>query len=84
MKKLTYQIEGYSHIYNDETEEVEKRLSLSTVTVENPTDADVAKAKKNAYNGEYHIEDDGQPEEPETLTVWDELDAAYQEGVDSV
>lgn len=44
-------------------------------------------AKREAYNGEYTIEDDGQPE-PETPagdpSVWDELDAAYQEGVDSV
>lgn len=44
-------------------------------------------ARKEAYNGEYTIEDDGQPE-PETPDVetvtWDELDEAYQEGVDSV
>lgn len=42
-------------------------------------------AKREAHNGEYTIEDDGQPE-PETpaetgdSAVWDELDAAYQEG----
>ena len=47
-------------------------------------------AKAEAYNGEYTIEDDGQPEPvvpptPEDeISVWDELDAAYQEGVDSV
>lgn len=47
-------------------------------------------AKKEAYNGEYTIEDDGQPEPvvpstpEEESSVWDELDAAYQEGVDSV
>lgn len=43
-------------------------------------------AKKEAYNGEYTIEDDGQPE-PETPSedsVWDELDEAFQRGVDSV
>lgn len=45
-------------------------------------------AKREAYNGEYTIEDDGRPE-PEPVTpseesVWDELDAAYQRGVDSV
>ena len=45
-------------------------------------------AKVEAINGEYTIEDDGRPEpspapagEPVT---WAELDAAYQEGVDSV
>ena len=44
-------------------------------------------AKKEAYNGEYTIEDDGQPEPeptPSGDSVWDELDAAYQRGVDSV
>ena len=46
-------------------------------------------AQKEAYNGEYEIYDDGLPEsEPEqstdTISVWDELDSAYREGVDSV
>ena len=45
-------------------------------------------AKQEAYNGEYTIEDDGKPEPETTPTgdpnVWDELDAAYQEGVNSV
>lgn len=44
-------------------------------------------AKKEAYNGEYTIEDDGKPEPeptPSGDSVWDELDAAYQRGVDSV
>lgn len=43
-------------------------------------------AKKEAYNG-YTIEDDGKPEPeptPSGDSVWDELDAAYQRGVDSV
>lgn len=44
-------------------------------------------AKREAYKGEYTIEDDGQPEPepaPSGDSVWDELDAAYQRGVDSV
>ena len=45
-------------------------------------------AKAEAYKGEYTIEDDGQPEpekpSSDDSAVWDELDAAYQEGVDSV
>ena len=45
-------------------------------------------AKKEAHNGEYTIVDDGQPEPVPAPTgdvvTWDELDAAYQEGVDSV
>lgn len=61
MKKLIYEIEGYTEVYNSETNEVEKKLAIATVTVENPTEADIEKAKKEAYNGEYTIEDDGQP-----------------------
>lgn len=38
-------------------------------------------AKKEAYNGEYEIFDDGQPESVPEPSIWDELDAAYQEGV---
>ncbi len=83
MKTLIYQVEGYSYAYNEATEELEKQLSLSLVTVENPTGRDIEQASKVAYNGEYTIEDDGQPEQVES-SVWDELDAAYQEGVDSV
>ena len=44
-------------------------------------------AKAEAYKGEYTIEDDGKPEPeptPSGDSVWDELDAAYQRGVDSV
>ena len=46
-------------------------------------------ARAEAYNGEYEIYDDGLPEPEPTPSggdsaVWDELDAAYQKGVDSV
>lgn len=76
--------------------------SINTGTDENPnwvdnlfgkripyTEANEEIAKAEAYNGEYTIEDDGQPEPEPTPSgddsaVWDELDAAYQEGVDSV
>ena len=38
-------------------------------------------AKKEADNGEYTVEDNGQPEPaPAEESVWDELDGAYQEG----
>ena len=42
-------------------------------------------ALKEAYNGEVTVEEVADPEVPaDEPTVWDELDAAYQEGVDSV
>jgi hypothetical protein len=55
------------------------------------TDADydvqMAFAKAEAYNGEVTVEevpDSEEPIAPTDSSVWDELDAAYQEGVDSV
>ena len=39
-------------------------------------------AAKEADDGTYSIEDDGADEA--YLTIWDELDAAYQKGVNSV
>lgn len=87
MKKLIYKVEGYTSVYNPATEEVTQQLSLAAVIVENPTEEEVARAAEVAYNGEYTIEDDGRPD-PLPLAgdgaVWDELDAAYREGVDSV
>lgn len=48
--------------------------------------ANMELAQREAYNGEYTIEDDDQPE-PEIPTeddVWADMAAALQEGVDSV
>ncbi len=55
MKVLTYKIEGYTGVYNPETEEVEQRLSLAEVIIENPTDEQIAQAAKTAYKGKYEI-----------------------------
>lgn len=75
MKKLIYKIEGYTGLYNTETEEVEQILSLADVSIENPTDADIERAKEIAHNGEYTIEDDGQPEPVAEPTTDDILNA---------
>lgn len=43
--------------------------------------------QKEAYNGEYAVDGEFDPipdPEPQEESVWDELDAAYQRGVDSV
>lgn len=91
MKILTYKVMGYTGVHNPETEEVEQIECLATMVVECPTQAILEEkeeiAKAEAYNGEYTIEDDGQPEPiiPEdTEEVWDELALALQEGVDSI
>lgn len=75
MKVLTYKIEGYMSVYNPNTEEVEQQLSLAEVTVENPTDEQIAQAAEIAYNGEYTIEDDGQPDPADTPSQLDVIEA---------
>ena len=74
MKILTYKVMGYTSVYSSETEDAEQRESLAEVTVENPSDADIARAKDIAYNGEYTIEDDG-IEETTTPTAEERIEA---------
>lgn len=81
MKKLTYQIAGYTEVYNPDTDKVEEALSLATVVVENATDADIERAKEIAWGGEYTVEDDGQPE-PETQPSTEERIAELEEALE--
>lgn len=62
MKTLTYQYESVTEVFNDETGLVEKRPILIGVNIENPTEDAIARAAEIAYNGEYTIDDDGQPD----------------------
>ena len=41
MKKLIYKIEGYTGVYNPETEKLEQQLSFAEMIVENPTEEDI-------------------------------------------
>ena len=75
MKKLIYQIEGYTYAYNPETEDVEQRFSPAEVIVKNPTDADITRAAEIAYNGKYEIFDDGQPDPAVTPSQLDVIEA---------
>lgn len=61
MKTIKYKIRGYTGIYNPQTEETEQVTCL--VGVERPySEKNIAVAQEEAYNGEYTVEDDGQPE----------------------
>lgn len=86
MKILKYNLCTKVNHGTEEEPKIEEILSPVTMTW-NEVNEEIA--KKEAYNGEYYIEDDGQPE-PEPIpsggdsAVWDELDEAYQKGVDSV
>ena len=48
------------------------------------SESDMEWAKANSVDGEITIEEVPDPEVPSDDSVWDELDAAYQRGVDSV
>lgn len=77
MKVIKYQF--LSDMVNDEPYLIGKTIPYSAENEEI--------VKTEAYNGEYTIEDNGVPEPTPSdsdSAVWDELDAAYQEGVDSV
>lgn len=61
MKYIIYQIDGHTSLYNPTTEEVQEVSLLAKV--EMPwSEANEEIAKAEAYNGEYTIEDDGQPD----------------------
>lgn len=59
MKILTYQVMGYTSVYNPETEEVEQHESIGTVVVECPTqavyDANYPIAEKEAIHGTIEV-----------------------------
>ena len=84
MKVLKYNL---CTIINHGTEEEPKIEEILSPVTMGWNEANEEIAKKEAYKGEYTIEDDGKPEPeptPSGDSVWDELDAAYQRGVDSV
>lgn len=62
--------EGIHHIV--ETGEYTEELELRRMPY---TEANEAIAKSEAYNGEYTIEDDGQPDPSETPTQLDRIEA---------
>lgn len=72
-----------------QSEDADGNPILATITMKY-TEENVELAKERSYDGEVSEPyDNGQPEPEPTPSgddsaVWDELDAAYQEGVDNV
>ena len=56
MKKIIYKLEGFTEVYNPKTEKCEKKKILIVVAAEY-SENNLEIAKKEAYNGEYTIED---------------------------
>lgn len=81
MKILKYNLCTNINCGTEEKPRIEKILTPVYMGW-NPTNEEIA--KREAYNGEYSIEDDGQPEPTPEPTIWDELATAYQEGVNEV
>lgn len=67
MKVIKYQILGATEVYNSETQETELAETFATIIAPYSEEA-IKKAESTAYNGEYTIEDDGQPEPDATST----------------
>lgn len=74
MKVIKYKIKGFTEAYNTETETIEKQEILATVSMPY-SEANEEIAKREAHNGEYTIEDDGQPDLAETPSQLDVIEA---------
>lgn len=85
MKVIKYQKMSRYNVGTDENPDWREGLGMCIMGY---NEANLKLAKQEAYNGEYTIEEipDADPEDPsgDASAMWDELDAAYQEGVDSV
>ena len=71
MKIIKYKSKGFIGVYNPETESNENREILVRVSMPY-SEVNEEIVKKEAYNGEYTIEDDGQPE-PTTEASTDDI-----------
>lgn len=80
MKKIQYQL--MTEINHGSEEEPRMEQMFSAVSLDwNETNEEIA--RREAYNGDYTIEDDGEPEPEDEGDVYAALDAAYQEGVNT-
>lgn len=72
MKKIIYRVLGYNTVYNPDTEKVEEQEVVADISTTYSHEA-LEAAKRDAINGEYTIEDDGEPEPTTTDDVLDVL-----------
>lgn len=86
MKILKYQLmREVNHGRSEEPDIVQTFHACEIQCNDSTFESNYALALKEAYNGEVTVEDAPDPApEPTEPTVWDELDAAYQEGVNDV
>lgn len=84
MKVIKVTIKDYTYTVSENGVEYKEMV----FPIEIPySEEDMKWAEENCYDGKPEVFDREEPKAPETTddsAVWDELDAAYQEGVDSV
>lgn len=73
MKKIRYKVRGHTLVFNQETGTVEEKECFAGY-VRDYSEANEETARREAYHGEYTIEDDGQEEAPER-TAQEDTDA---------
>ena len=88
MKILKYQLMTEVNHGTEEEPNIVQTFSACEIQCTDETfESNYALALKEAYNGEVTVEDVDAPEPeapPSEPSMWDELDAAYREGVNGV
>lgn len=87
MKLIKYQLmTEVNHGTEEEPNIVQTFNACEILCNDSNFEANLAIAEAEAYNGEVTVEEveDEETSQTDAASVWDELDAAYQEGVDSV
>ena len=85
MKILKYQLmREYNHGTEEEPNIVQTFCPCEVQCSEATFESNYALARREAYNGDVTVEDAPDPEPaPSEPSVWDELDEAYREGVNT-
>lgn len=84
MKRIKYEIAVERNRGTEQTPDIERILfPIEKKCLDEFLDENLAIAQEEAYNGKVAVDEVPEPA-PSGDSVWDELDAAYQRGVDSV
>lgn len=81
-KCIYYKFKSTMLTLNENGEEVPKDF-IGTAKL-SYSEENKKKAKSRAYNGEYTIKDDGQPESIDENITWDAMAEAIREGVNEI
>lgn len=77
MKKIKYKTIGFTEVYKKETDSVEKK-EIFVEFIRDYSQENEEIAKRESYNGEYIVEDDGEEENISDLQRIAELEEALE------